>query len=68
FLTVLKRNPQISYIDLLRGVRCVSMTLFFAPSSPILRKKYGQKPQLSSTHPLQKKSPREQERSNQPST
>lgn len=40
YLKVLKRNPQISYIDLLRGVR------------EILKKKYSQKPQLSATHPI----------------
>ncbi|KAI0288297.1 caspase domain-containing protein [Russula brevipes] len=40
FLKVLKRNPQISYIDLLRGVR------------EILRKKYSQRPQLSATNPI----------------
>ncbi|KAH9960608.1 caspase domain-containing protein [Russula dissimulans] len=36
-LKVLRRNPQITYIDLLRGVR------------EILRKKYSQKPQLSAS-------------------
>jgi len=40
YLKVLKANPQISYIDLLRGVR------------DILKKKYSQKPQLSATHEL----------------
>ncbi|KAH9994617.1 caspase domain-containing protein [Russula vinacea] len=38
YLKVLKRNPQITYIDLLRGVR------------EILKKKYSQKPQLSASH------------------
>ncbi|KAF8504310.1 caspase domain-containing protein [Russula emetica] len=38
YLKVLKRNPQISYLDLLRGVR------------EILKKKYSQRPQLSATH------------------
>ncbi|KAI9454194.1 caspase domain-containing protein [Russula earlei] len=42
-LKVLKRNPQITYIDLLRGVRS---------HSEILRKKYSQKPQLSASQPL----------------
>jgi hypothetical protein len=53
-----ERNPQITYIDLLRGVRCVSMFLaphciVFTPAvshSEILRKKYSQRPQLSATH------------------
>ncbi|KAI0319439.1 caspase domain-containing protein [Amylostereum chailletii] len=38
FVKVLKRNPQISYQDLLRGVR------------EVLKSKYSQKPQLSSSH------------------
>ncbi|KAF8483392.1 caspase domain-containing protein [Russula ochroleuca] len=38
YLKILKRNPQITYIDLLRGVR------------DILKKKYSQKPQLSASH------------------
>ncbi|KAH9991956.1 caspase domain-containing protein [Russula compacta] len=38
FLKVLKRNPQIAYIDLLRGVR------------EILKKHFSQKPQLSASH------------------
>lgn len=53
-----ERNPQITYIDLLRGVRCASMYLsphciVFTPAgshSEILKKKYSQKPQLSATH------------------
>ena len=36
----IERNPNISYQDLLRGVR------------DILRSKYSQKPQLSSSHPI----------------
>ncbi|KAI0260772.1 caspase domain-containing protein [Gloeopeniophorella convolvens] len=39
-LKVLKANPRISYLDLLRGVRA------------ILNKKYSQKPQLSSSHEI----------------
>ncbi|KAI0247399.1 caspase domain-containing protein [Lactifluus subvellereus] len=56
----LERNPQITYIDLLRGVRCVSM--FLTPSfnsltpsglhREILNKKYSQKPQLSASHQI----------------
>jgi len=42
FLKVIKRNPNITYIDLLRGVR------------QILKKKYSQKPQLSATHKVDK--------------
>ncbi|KAH9029381.1 metacaspase Pca1 [Lactarius hengduanensis] len=37
-LKVLNRNPRISYLDLLRGVRAILST------------KYSQKPQLSSSH------------------
>ncbi|KAI9457643.1 caspase domain-containing protein [Lactarius psammicola] len=37
-LKVLNRNPRISYLDLLRGIRA------------ILNAKYSQKPQLSSSH------------------
>ncbi|KAI0055439.1 hypothetical protein BV25DRAFT_175640 [Artomyces pyxidatus] len=40
FIKVLKRNPNISYQDLLRGVR------------EILNKKYSQRPQLSSSHKI----------------
>jgi len=53
-----ERNPHITYIDLLRGVRCVPtvsapLRIVFTPAgshSEILRKKYSQRPQLSATH------------------
>ncbi|TFY81426.1 hypothetical protein EWM64_g2586 [Hericium alpestre] len=38
YMKVLKRNPDISYQDLLRGIRA------------ILKERYSQKPQLSSSH------------------
>jgi len=54
------RNPRISYLDLLRGIRCVSessvVTLPLIPHAladshrAILSTKYSQKPQLSSSH------------------
>ncbi|KAI0300080.1 peptidase C14, caspase domain-containing protein [Multifurca ochricompacta] len=39
-MSYVKRNPHITYLDLLRGVRA------------ILNKKYSQKPQLSSSHKI----------------
>ena len=57
FIKVLHMNPQVSYQDLLHGVRCIhcllttwSCILLILLCREILKKKYKQKPQLSSSH------------------